>query len=545
MLQILNHGDIHLGYVNQFRVGTSPAENIFIAGYPANYYWLYHAFVAAVSRIVDFHPASVASAINIVMLFSALMWIGKTVVAVNLIGHRTFMLGMLAVFVLFSVNIMGVAHGGPELLDEPFNLERLRMLLIEGADRRLHSVLPKYFGFGSTSIGFMLFAAALYACVKLIQNHFEFHYLYIISAAGIGTLAVQQFAAIFIVGVLIGTAILILFFSLFINRDKRSVDFGKLISILKHPVNILSLLVWLGISLGLSVPLIQYNLDISYNYEIRTLLGLPNLDNLYMITGALYILLPFYILHLLYVAFVPRVEQVYIAIATTLAILLTLGLSFADANQYKGVYLLAILMAISTLMLLSAMQQHENLLVRVVGRLLVLILVLLSFSNVLYSSYWQYNQTQEQPYQGFVYARRIVGLNFSYEGDKRIRAYYWMRINAPGNAVVITPNNVLRFTHIIHERLTYVRPAQFDFASNIVDYPIRLDLVNRFYSGEAAPEELKSIYNQFVGSLPDRPIYAVVKDKEVDQEIMEQLGAVQVYAHEDGDGAHLYHLNPG
>ena len=46
-VQILSHPDLHFGYINQLLYGSTPLENVFVAGYPANYYWLFHAFLAA------------------------------------------------------------------------------------------------------------------------------------------------------------------------------------------------------------------------------------------------------------------------------------------------------------------------------------------------------------------------------------------------------------------------------------------------------------------------------------------------------------------
>ena len=266
MLQVLNHGDIHLAYVHQLLIGTTPVENVFIAGYPANYYWLYHALIATLAHITGIVPAVIASAVNVVALYSSLLWVGKTLVALGLVKHRSLRVGLMAIVAVFAVNLPGVIHGGMNLFSEPYDLNLLRTMLIEGGDRRLYSALPKFFAFSSASLGFMLFSAAVYATIKLVKSHFEIYYLALISAVGIASLAAQQLVVMYEVSSLILAVVIVMVTSPLIAKDKRSFDFDRLKSKLKSPFILIGLMIWGLFSLGLSIPLLQYNSDISYNY---------------------------------------------------------------------------------------------------------------------------------------------------------------------------------------------------------------------------------------------------------------------------------------
>ena len=83
-LQVTHHGDIHIGYIHQLLYETTPIDNVFMVGFPANYYWLYHAYLATIAQVTSISPASASSIVNVVAIISSLLWIGQTLQLLNL-----------------------------------------------------------------------------------------------------------------------------------------------------------------------------------------------------------------------------------------------------------------------------------------------------------------------------------------------------------------------------------------------------------------------------------------------------------------------------
>ena len=94
-LQVYSHPDIHFGYINQLLYDSTPVENVFLAGYPANYYWLWHAYIAAIVKLTSFKASHVATYLNIVSILLSLLWIGQALVKLRLSKRRAFFIGAL------------------------------------------------------------------------------------------------------------------------------------------------------------------------------------------------------------------------------------------------------------------------------------------------------------------------------------------------------------------------------------------------------------------------------------------------------------------
>ena len=145
---------------------------------------------------------------NLLAILSSLLWIAQTLIVLRLARPRTVYLGLLAILVYCSVNMTGVITLVGKIAEEENVLETLRFMLLEGADRRLHSVLGKALNFNSMTLGLMFFSAALYATAQLVQRKYSLLALILISASGIAGLAIRQIAALYIVVVLLGGAFL-------------------------------------------------------------------------------------------------------------------------------------------------------------------------------------------------------------------------------------------------------------------------------------------------------------------------------------------------
>ncbi len=213
-LQLPGHGDLHADYVFQLLYGSTPIDNAFVPGYPANYYWLYHAYLAALVSITNLSAPTVGSIVNLIAILSSLLWIGQALIDLGVANARTVKLGLLAVLVYCSVNMTGAITLIGQIINDANVLRTLRFMLLEGADRRLHSALAKALNFGSMALAIMFFSVAFYACIRIVQRKPNLFTLVLISTSGISGLAMQQMAALYIVVVLLGGVVLTALFSL-------------------------------------------------------------------------------------------------------------------------------------------------------------------------------------------------------------------------------------------------------------------------------------------------------------------------------------------
>ena len=540
-LQVSNHGDIHLGYIYQLLYGAAPVDDVFVPGHPANYYWLYHAWLAAIIRISSLPPPFVAAVADAIAIFSALLWLMQTLVILKIGRPRTIYLGLLAVLVYCAVNITGILSLLAHLVNGTFEADTLRIMLFDGADRRLHSVLGKVLNFTSMTLGITLFSAALYACVRMVKDKANLFSLVLISACGLSALAVREIAALYIAVVLLG-GLAVTAVSIWMRRPSKGEQILIFWHDLKSRVSPMILSLWFAGSLVLALALVKYSLGGVVGLQDSRPLSLPDSANVEMIVAAVLLLLPLFALQCAFVWRQKDAGQHFIQIAGLLALLLTSMLTLPDGNQYKGVYFLAMLMAISALFALQTMQNSRQDRWQWLGWIMTGILLALVFSKVLYANY---HYIRQAGYSVFQYdGIHIAAAN---ESDSRLSAYYWIRKHTPLDAIVAVPLKMKqagwkdRYVNIFHERLLYVKLE--DAFANIPAYDERTHDLELLYSGETGAADYAQLLERMTSSLPGRPIYAVVKDEEVSAEVMAQRGAKPVYEHE-GDGANVYWLNP-
>ena len=538
-LQVTHHGDIHIGYIHQLLYETTPIDNVFMVGFPANYYWLYHAYLATIAQVTGFSPASASSIVNVAAIFSSLFWIGRTLQLLNLGKSGTLTLGLMILLVYFSVNLTST----PTLLAHYYNGTytpyAFDIMRLPGADERLHSVMGKVMNFTSVTLGIMTFTAVLYACVQLVKEKISIGALVIVSAAGIAALAVREIAALYIVIVLLGG--LAVFVAHDWVRDPDKINWIKqtwraLVAEVSPPV----LLIWLVLSLALSLPLVKYNLDIVDSFSAGRPFGLSG-ANIRTIVTALLLLLPLFLLQFAFLWRARDRGQTFIQLCGFIALLPATFLTLPDNNQYKGIYFLGMLMVLSALFALRTMRQHKRARWRRSGRAVAVLLYILVFSQVIYVS--SSNVNRAGFYAGRGYSFNGMHLEHTGDVDGRLPAYLWIRDHSPANAVVVLPIIPSKYSNLFHERMLYVRLLQLHFKSSLLAYNERARDLELIYSEESEAGEYRALIADMERELPGRLFYAVVKDSEIRRRVMGERGAEMVYEHE-ADGGNVYLLNP-
>lgn len=539
-VQILSHPDLHFGYINQLLYGATPLENVYVAGYPANYFWLFHAYLAAIIKTTALRPPYVASIVNVFAVFSSFLWIGQILVLLKLAKPRTLYLGLLIVFVFCSVNATGILSLFSHIANGSYVPDDLRLLLLDGAHKHLHSAMNKLANISTMDLGVSLFAAALYSCLRILKGNIELRSLILISAGGILGLAAVQIATVYIVVVLLGGLLVWAVICLLRESKKRATVrafWQRLTGTIPAPV----ILLFLAIGLVLSVPLLKYNYDISYNTRGHTQFELFNEFNLAMLLGAFALLLPLFALQCLIVIRKGNRTAGFIQICGVLGLLLASGLTITGDNHYKGLYFLAIVLSISALLALQTFRESGRSVWRYAGLAITIVLLILVFLRIIYVDYTMLNKARTSPYRGFAYeGNHIV---HSEDSAGRFQAYYWIRDNTPADALVVAPLDSFIFASVLPERQFYVKHELATFAANIQDYDRRVRQLERFYRDDTGPEDYYYISRNIARNFPDRPIYAVVKDSEVSPTAMAGRDAELVFEHQ-GDGANVYRLYP-
>ena len=501
-VQILSHPDLHFGYINQLRFGSTPLENLFVAGYPANYYWLFHAYLAAIIETTSLRAPYVASAINVLAVFSAFIWIGRTLVMLKLSKPRTLYLGLLIVFVFCSVNITGMLSLLSHVANDSFVLGELRLLLLDGANKHLHSAMNKLLNVSAMDLGVSLFSAAFYCCLRIVSGKMDLRSLILISACGILGLAAMQVAVIYIVVVLLG-GILVWAGIYVAGTSKKSDTVRECWQRLWDRIPATTMALYLVVSLVLSVPLLNYNYEISYNTRGHTRLELFDPSNMAMLYGAYAMLLPLFALQCIFVLRRGDKSTRYIQICGILGLLLGSGLTLTFDNQYKGLYFLALILAISTLMMLQTMNSSGRLLWVHTGRAVTALLMVMVFSRIIFVNYTMLNKGRINEFRGFNYD----GVHIIHSNDTagRFEAFYWIRDHSPFDSLVVAPLNSFIFSSLLSERQFYVKRELATFVAGIRDYDRRAHQLNRFYRNDTSLEDYGYIRRNMARHFPASP----------------------------------------
>jgi len=540
-VQILSHPDLHFGYINQLLYGSTPLENVFVAGYPANYYWLFHAYLAAVVKTTALRAPYVASIVNVLSVVSSFLWIGQIFVLLKLGKPRSLSLGLLVVFVFCSVNITGILSLFAHLVNGAYEPDNLHLLVLAGGHKHLHSSLNKLANINSMDLGISLFVAVMFCCLKIVKGQIDLRSLVLISACGILGLAVAQLATFYIVVALLGGLAVLTAWNLL--RDSQRIEtikdfWHRRLTSQIHPAAIVA---YAGFSLALSIPLLKYNYDIAYNTRGHTGFELFNQSNMTMLWAAFALLLPLYLLQWHFVFRRGDQATYFFQISGLLGLLLGSGLTITIDNHYKGFYFLAIVLCISALFALQCLRNSARKSWTFAGRAISSLLLILVILRIIYVDYSLLRRASTNPYRGFAYEDEHI----VHDVDKRGRfpAFYWIRDNTPAEALIITPLDGFIFESVLPERQFYVKKAQYVYTVNIADYDRRVRQLSKFYSDDTGPQDYYYISRNIARHFPDRPIYAVVKDSEVSPAVMAGRDAELLFEHQ-GDGANVYRLYP-
>ena len=539
-LQILNHGDMHVGYVHELLYRTTPAENIFVPGYPANFYWLYHALLAALVQATGWAPPLVASLLSIIAICSSFYWLARILVGLGLAKLRSLYLGLLVVLVYCAVNITGALTLLGAWLDGAYHSNSVRIMLLPGADPRLHSVMGKVMNFTSTALGIMCFIAALQICLRFLRGELNRLDMIVLGACSALCLAVRQTAALTIVLVLLGGGAAV-GFGLHFDRGTRGTPPLQLLKETVRRLHPRFVAIWLFSCAFLTLPLLHYYVSFTATSQVGISLQLVVPGNIRMLGAALLVFLPLLALQTLLALRDRSWVNLFLPVSAWLGLLLTAVLLLPNGDQHKIVYYVSILVTLSALLALQSLARTWDRGRIQPAKLFLLCLVALAIGKVMQVT--RYNDARAREL-AFVYENSHITYLDGYIDGERMPAYAWMRENTHADAIVVLPLNIGKYEHMLHERQVYVRKSQYWFTDNIPAYADRVSHVQQLYNEETSDQLYTVVLDGMRAELPGRFFYAVIADAQVPAQIMASRGAERVFAGAT-DEAHIWLLNPG
>ena len=540
-LESFSHTDMHFAYITQITNLPTPVESIYAAGYPASYYWLYHALVAAVIRVTSLDMYSAFIVVNAVFMLSALHWFGQILVWLGLGKARSLRLALLIVFFLCSLNLTSLFTLLDSALQGTLDLGWSGATLLPNADRRLSSTLIRLSHASGVTPAYAAFAAALYACLRILKGKLHIAELTLVSACGIAILGIMPMLIITILPTLLGALGLVALVE-WRSGGERKTKLTDGWHWLCQSIAPAQLALWLLLSLALSLPLVAYTLDFTGNYRGGVEFLLFNELNMGMTVAAQLLLLPLGLALAVMALRERRRVHVFVCMSIVIVGALQLGILLPDFNQYKQQYMLSILLSLAALVVLAQLQQSQSALWRRLSRLCLDAMILLALGNLLYGQYMVTERALKY-YTG----ERFVGMNVGSMKHEKFSGWllglYWIRDNTPVNAVTILKQKAHSDAFMLHGRATFVRPDGYYFNDDFAVHALRSQQLQAFFADETPLADYRDFLASIEAELPGRPFYAIVDEDDVPIEMMSERGAQLVYRQTTEDD-HVYLLNP-
>ena len=535
-LQILHHADVHLAFIHQLLYAATPIESVFVAGYPPAYHWLYHAVLAPIVSVTGFAPPTVASLVTVIAMFSSFVWISAAFDVLGILRERTMTRSLLILLVYFSLNLTSpltvlshIAAGSWHGFSNP-------LMLLPGANEHLHSLYKQVMNFNSVDLGLLCFLAGLFACLKMAREKPDAAALIVLSAAGIGALAVREIAALYLVFAVCAGYALSLALDWLRSPRKMSPWLWRFRAWTQR-VSLRFLVLWLLFSLALSLPLLSYNLDIVSGFDAGKPYGF-SIPNMQMIVAAALLLLPFAALNAIYAWRARNGAWLALQCSCLLALGMTFVLTLPDRNQSKGVYFLCLLLALAAVCALERLLQSDVRGRRRSAKLARYGFCLLLIGQLIYATA-NFSST-DRDYAESAYRYHGMHVERDHALDGRQAGYLWIRDETPKDAVVVLPLHATRDSNLYHERLLYLRQPHLHFASSVINITERLHHIGLIFDADTSDAAYLDIIGRMERELPGRAFYAVIRPDEVSPATMLRRGAELVF---DG-AANVYGLNP-
>ena len=487
-LQISNHAPIHMGYITQILNGISPPENPLLPGYPANNYWLYHAFLSLIVYVFHIAQPAAATVVNIGAIFGTLYFIRKSLSVLGLSNNNPCLRSFYSLFILFGANLFASFHIlGAYLLQEDIPLIKMikRENFVLLGDLRLQNLLMKYLNFAGVGMGVLYFSFALYIGILIVKGKLSSGKIFVLSIAVLGALIFHTTIGIFTLLVIPASVLISI---LFIKKEiiRAYIQNTKSLEIMALIIAVVLLF----------IPILDYIHKASVALPAEVYFG-ESVSYIFLsIVSIAYPLIPLAAIAIIFFIKKDSAVILFFAAISTLGYALSLIVDLPDYNQYKFVYLATLALCFLGAYGLEYLYFDLRGKFSSVGKFTVyIILIILSLNLLLVGT--KFIKSELFRDRTYHYEKGSIALKESYQFSD---SYEWIRENTPSDTIVILPlaskntgkeRQLNGNIYIIGERLSYVAFGDF-FVEAIDEYYTRAENVNLFYS-ERTPVEKKSL----------------------------------------------------
>jgi hypothetical protein len=530
--QISFHGFVHVGYVLEILHGHVPPENVTFPGTPANFYWLFHALLAAISTVTQQPPTLVATQVNVVVLICSL---GLATALIGLLAGRErspVTMSSLAVAAVFSGNLLGSAWAilhnvkiGKEL-----SFWHLKPSMIVG-DSRLESLFSKFLNFNGFPVGVACFLAVLLIVVAQVRRG--------PTMAGVLTSVIVTSAAltlhtttglfnILVVPPALAAAVLATR-----ARDggtrragERTPRRGKDVKRHSRPAWQGSLAVVMVVGLAV-VPALAFVWRASSAMPGGARIAILNRQGLQSLAIAILPLGPFLLLALARARRERDAATLFVGLVAVIGMALAANVRLAGGNDYKFVFLSGIAAGVASAVTAARFLNSRSLRARVVGWSLVG----LALANATLVGVARAGEPVDTPFRYEGVHLVAPGLHpAAARGDLHFSDLYeWLRDSTPTDTIVVVPmmgrNDAA--VYVLAERLPFLVDGN-EFNSTLPEFKERRRLLRTFYTASSTPTKRKQALSAIRATLPGRPMFIVVPDDLVPRLDLSRLGLVTV-----------------
>lgn len=561
-MQLSFHGYLMSGYVAQILNGNIPPENVLFPGFPANYYWHYHALVAALTRVTQTPPPLVATILSIIVLIITVVLLMELQKHLQVTERRPAVLTVLAFFSLFGMNLFGMLHAAarfsPAGQTLPTALTDLAPQALFG-DGRLNGGLDKYLSFGGYPFGLLAYVVVLLVVVRFLSGDRRGSNILLGIVATVAGFALHTTESVFVLatvplaltGTYLGVALL----------EGHLLDAGY------HRDRLRAL--WQGmrqqwpwtLAIGLTTLVLgaataSFLLGASGGYEVR--LDLISGFHLKSAVSLVYPLIPFFLIAGVY-AIRTRDSRIIFLSLVALGGLALGYLTRVGNNEYKFTFAAGIAMAIVVTVPIwqyvfkpGGRQTHR------VGFVAGAFMIGLMFLNITViglsqlASPWVWNDNfvangihidSRAAYEGTPYPEKRYKWTANedeaaYESDLQYAdVFQWARGNTAPDAVLVTPmtHRDISTLLLLSERVPYVIDGE-TMNSGLPGYDGRVADVNTIFSGEG---DTAGALDNIRNTLPGRDKYLLYPTSAIAPADPTTHGLTLVY---EGRFANLYRI---
>lgn len=544
-LQVSHNGDLHTAYTVQILFGKGTPENSFIPGYPANYYWLYHALLAVLTSLLNVPIPVAATLLNTIVLFLTIGWAVHTL---HLLIERPLspiVVVMLAIFLVFGSNIFGFVPGLGDVRTSGFSLAVLDPRAPYGPGL-IKSVLYKFYNFTSFDHAVMYQWVTIYGVTSLLKRGWSNNAVLFIITGLTGIIMFELIGPLFFVSMTLFLGLVIADIVLEgLSNRRRFVS-----AIIKHYHSYIQVFIkWLeskqsrlviAYSLVTVLPMLLYLFEFLNNFTVERVSRFPvyffkQPTPILYIFGMFYPLLPFVVIGV--VSGIWQRDRILTTISflAVSAMLVYYSTNWVTPDTYKFFLMIHPYLTMITIVVLDAFflriiikdQEHKiSALIPVVPFLFFAMILHVLPLNAAY-------QVTADTEHNYVYEGTYVDMpNAPYNS-----AWIWIRNNTPINTIVLMPHEESRYATLVNFRLSYAMDHAFLFVDGIPEYDQRVSAMQLFMQSDSVGETQYQEALDFIRStLAGRPaVFIIPISSSFTQDIALRLGLEWLHNTENAD----------